>query len=473
MNLRKILLISVAATGICAITALPVPSYGPIGEASAATSVNVNISIGTFYDRLDPYGDWTWYRGRYVWVPDRIGPRWRPYTVGHWVYTRRHGWYWVSDEPFGWAAYHYGRWGFSPTIGWFWIPGRRWAPAWVAWHHTDRYVGWAPLPPEWDDPNWDDDDDFDVSVSFDTVPNVYWQVVPFNAFLSIDLSDHVIRDRERVREVVRYAEPTVVHIENNVVVNNFIDIDVIEEKTDKKVVVHEPKPASDPEAAGTTDGETVAVFDAEVKEDPVAKPKKVKKVEEIEKKYQALAIEEPDLEEPQAEEPPVTTEEQPVKKKKKQAIEAIEEGQPPAIEGVTPEEQPAKKKKKQAIEAIEEGQPPAVEAVTPEEQPMKKKKKAALQDTEEIQPPPEAITTEEQPVKKKRKKAVEAVEEGQPPAAEAAPTEEQPGKKKKKKLVQQQEEAPAEEPAAQKSAKKKKKDTAECDPSVQDCAQAE
>ena len=86
------------------------------------------------------------------------------------------------------------------------------------------------------------------------------------------------------------------HIENNVVVNNFIDIDVIEEKTDKKVVVHEAKQASNPAAAGKTEGETVAIFDAEVKEDPVAKPKKVTKVEEVEKKKQALAIEEPELE---------------------------------------------------------------------------------------------------------------------------------------------------------------------------------
>jgi hypothetical protein len=407
MNLRKILLISVVATAVGAAAAVGLPSL--VGEARAATSVDVNISIGTFYDRLDPYGDWIWYRGRYVWVPDRISPRWRPYTVGHWVYTRRNGWFWVSDEPFGWAAYHYGRWGYSPRIGWFWIPGRRWAPAWVAWHHTDRYVGWAPLPPDWEDPDWYDDDDIGTSISVNTVPDVYWQVVPFNVFLSVDLSDHIIRDRKRVYEVVRRGEPTVVHIENNVVVNNFIDIDVIEDKTDKKVVVYEAKPASDPEAAGKTEGETVAVFDAEVREDPVAKPKKVKKVEEVEKKHRALATEEPAAGEPSAGEPPVT-----------------DEGQPPAEE--------TQDKKKKFVPEVEE----------------------------------QPVTTEEQPVKKKKKKTVEGIEEGQPPAAEAITTEEQPVKNKKKKLVQQQE-APTEEPAA----KKKKNDTAECDPAVQDCAQAE
>ena len=79
-ELRKILLISVAAAGIGVIAAVAMPSCSLVGEANAATNVNVSINIGTFYDRLDPYGDWIWYRGRYVWVPERIGPRWRPYT---------------------------------------------------------------------------------------------------------------------------------------------------------------------------------------------------------------------------------------------------------------------------------------------------------------------------------------------------------------------------------------------------------
>ena len=31
--------------------------------------------------------------------------------------------------------------------GWIWYPGTRWAPAWVDWRCSDRYYGWAPLPP--------------------------------------------------------------------------------------------------------------------------------------------------------------------------------------------------------------------------------------------------------------------------------------------------------------------------------------
>jgi hypothetical protein len=28
-----------------------------------------------------------------------------------------------------------------------WVPGTVWAPSWVTWSYSDRYVGWAPLPP--------------------------------------------------------------------------------------------------------------------------------------------------------------------------------------------------------------------------------------------------------------------------------------------------------------------------------------
>jgi len=84
--------------------------------AQAATSVS--ISINTFYRDLAPHGDWVRYHDAYVFVPVRVRDGWRPYTVGHWVYTREYGWYWVSTEPFGWATYHYGRWGYADDIGW-------------------------------------------------------------------------------------------------------------------------------------------------------------------------------------------------------------------------------------------------------------------------------------------------------------------------------------------------------------------
>jgi hypothetical protein len=106
------------------------------------------VSIGFFYDALDPDGDWLsidpygW-----VWVPNAVDPFWRPYTVGHWEWTDW-GWTFIAAERWGWATYHYGRWVRVNHHGWAWIPGDVWGPAWVAWRSGPGVVGWAPLPPE-------------------------------------------------------------------------------------------------------------------------------------------------------------------------------------------------------------------------------------------------------------------------------------------------------------------------------------
>ena len=53
----------------------------------------------------------------------------------------------MSDDPWGNDPYHYGTWAFVGRHGWVWVPGTVWAPAWVTWSYSDRYVGWAPMPP--------------------------------------------------------------------------------------------------------------------------------------------------------------------------------------------------------------------------------------------------------------------------------------------------------------------------------------
>jgi len=110
----------------------------------------ISVGYSTFYNKLEPYGDWI-ETGDYGYV---FHPRqaessrsWRPYTDGRWVYTDA-GCTWISEEPFGWATYHYGRWTRLRGIGWVWVPGNQWAPAWVSWRKSNDYVGWAPLPPE-------------------------------------------------------------------------------------------------------------------------------------------------------------------------------------------------------------------------------------------------------------------------------------------------------------------------------------
>ena len=113
---------------------------------SVSTAQGYN-PVGYFYSALDPHGEWIVIDdGYYAWRPWRAGRMWRPYTVGHWVWTDM-GWYWHSTEPWGWATYHYGRWFYDPWHGWLWVPGLDWAPAWVEWRYGGPTVGWAPLPP--------------------------------------------------------------------------------------------------------------------------------------------------------------------------------------------------------------------------------------------------------------------------------------------------------------------------------------
>jgi hypothetical protein len=115
-------------------------------EASAQER---DADYSQFYDQLEEHGRWMEHpRWGYVWLPNADDGNWRPYTIGHWVNTEEHGWYWNSEEPWGWATYHHGRWVREDEEGWIWIPGREWAPAWVAWREGDDYIGWAPLPPE-------------------------------------------------------------------------------------------------------------------------------------------------------------------------------------------------------------------------------------------------------------------------------------------------------------------------------------
>jgi len=142
---RTALLAGFVAGGLAASTNLIVTPAHP--QASAGVSVGADFHVA-----LEPYGAWRHHR-RFgdVWVPANRARDWRPYTVGHWVYTDDYGWYWVTDDQeadWGWITYHYGRWYRDADYGWFWIPNDVWGPAWVDWRYGDQYCGWAPEPPD-------------------------------------------------------------------------------------------------------------------------------------------------------------------------------------------------------------------------------------------------------------------------------------------------------------------------------------
>ncbi len=117
-----------------------------VAEVDFAATVTIHAR-SDFYAPLAAEGTWITV-GSYgrCWRPAHVTVEWRPYCVGHWVWTDC-GWYWESDEPWAWACYHYGRWVDDPDDGWIWIPDVEWAPAWVSWRVGGGYIGWAPLPP--------------------------------------------------------------------------------------------------------------------------------------------------------------------------------------------------------------------------------------------------------------------------------------------------------------------------------------
>lgn len=131
---------------------------------------NNDVSYETFYNQLQPYGNWINYPGYgSVWQP-YASQAFRPYeTGGHWVSTVD-GWAWASDYNWGWAPFHYGRWLYDQSIGWAWVPGYEWAPAWVTWGQYNDYYAWAPLAPG-------------INISFGNTwraPADYWCFVPRN-----------------------------------------------------------------------------------------------------------------------------------------------------------------------------------------------------------------------------------------------------------------------------------------------------
>ncbi len=127
----------------------PTPPPGAPAAPGATTPSGIPDNFDSFHTQLGPYGSWIQLPGYgTVWQPTIAvqDPLWRPYCdSGHWIYTDD-GWCWQSDYPWGEIAFHYGRW-LRADAGWVWVPGYDWAPAWVTWRRTDRYCGWAPLPP--------------------------------------------------------------------------------------------------------------------------------------------------------------------------------------------------------------------------------------------------------------------------------------------------------------------------------------
>ncbi|TCK28752.1 hypothetical protein EV667_2765 [Ancylobacter aquaticus] len=148
---RPLLVAGLGASLLAGVATLPATAQNaPMQLAQAGPQGGgATMDVDLFYDQLGQFGTWVAHpEYQYVFIPSDVGPGWRPYQEGRWVWTDAYGWYWESFEPFGWATYHYGRWGYDPAYGWFWVPGDTWAPAWVTWRRGGGKTGWAPIAPD-------------------------------------------------------------------------------------------------------------------------------------------------------------------------------------------------------------------------------------------------------------------------------------------------------------------------------------
>lgn len=101
--------------------------------------------VRPYYKELAAHGSWNYVdEYGYVWRPVGVTEDWRPYNAGYWGYGP-HGYFWISNEPWGWAPYHYGRWSYISGYGWGWTAGSVFGGAWVSWSWGSTYVGWGPL----------------------------------------------------------------------------------------------------------------------------------------------------------------------------------------------------------------------------------------------------------------------------------------------------------------------------------------
>src|SRR6202163_792079 len=131
--------------------ALPVMTLLPANAPFAISKAHAEATMmAEFKSILANYGKWgTHEKYGAIWVPTVTPPGWHPYPACQWAYTKD-GWYFNDNTPWGSIVHHYGRWSHDEQIGWFWVPDEDWSPGWVVWRKSDKWIGWAPMPPEQD-----------------------------------------------------------------------------------------------------------------------------------------------------------------------------------------------------------------------------------------------------------------------------------------------------------------------------------
>ncbi len=250
--------------------------YGPTGDYNGpgyATTPGQSYpggqDVNDYYDYLEPYGLWVSFSPHgYVWIPRDIDYGWRPYSLGHWVYTD-YGWTWIAGERWGWLVHHYGRWGWDDRLGWYWVPDTVWGPSWVVWRWGDLYIGWAPIPPGYD---------FDRGYGFRrrdfNIPGRHWNFVRGQQFLDSRL-DRWILPRERNITIINYTHIDMnIHVRDHRVINDGVAIGQVGRMTQKTVERRQVRDAGRP-GESRVDSREVVMYRPDFAKGQGSQPKSV------------------------------------------------------------------------------------------------------------------------------------------------------------------------------------------------------
>jgi hypothetical protein len=291
MNSKSIILfLGLLLTASCVFYVPVQEGYPPQEEEYYEEPYPSRLDTSYIYDYLSPYGMWTYHMPYgYVWIPDRVGYGWRPYTNGQWVWTD-FGWTWVSSYRWGWIPFHYGRWGWDRQFGWFWVPDTIWGPAWVSWRRGDLYIGWAPLPPE---------ARFVYGMGINSLPyplaNSYWVFVEYPYFLDARLYRYVL-PVERNMTIINYTVvKTDIGIRNNRIFNRGIDIEYIEKAVKHRIDKRELSSLARPGPSRVMN-DRVEIFNPDLERNETAKPQKVIEKNEISERVTRTALSSPSRE---------------------------------------------------------------------------------------------------------------------------------------------------------------------------------
>ena len=240
-----------------------------------------------FYDYLSPHGMWVQLPPYgYVWIPERMGYGWRPYSHGQWVWSD-FGWTWVSHYSWGWVPFHYGRWGWDRYLGWYWVPGTDWGPAWVSWRTGNLYIGWAPIPP---------DARFIPRVGINSLPYTLpygsWIFVEYTYFLNPRINRYMLPVERNLTLINYSALRTEILVRNNRIMNTGLDVDYVRRMTRQTISRYQLAPAARP-GQSRVSGDRVEIYNPVLKTNESMRPKTVVRREEAQGRITRTTLKEP------------------------------------------------------------------------------------------------------------------------------------------------------------------------------------